>query len=159
MTASATITTVTASTDTTRRRRPVRTRPLLAVLVALMVAVGAVAAVRLSREHDPVDDALARLSEESRFDSSTEAVQSFALVYQDLVDGLPEDCSAATGRGRCLGLHQAAAWSLAFSTASGSCTQPAIQEGRIALRGYVRTADDLGRGATEAPPLPAIPSC
>ena len=121
-----------------------------------------VAAIRLSGDEDPLERAVALLSQERKFDSSREAVENFAGVYGDLVDAteaFPKDCAVENGRGRCLGLNQAAGWSLNFSPASGHCTQPAVQEGRLALLDYLRTTSALDDSTAEPPPLPPIPTC
>lgn len=127
-----------------------------------MIAVAAFAVVRLSGDDDPVEQAVAALTEESKFDSSREAVENFAGVYGHLVEAteaFPKDCDVDAGKGRCLGLNQAASWSLNFSPASGHCTQPAVQEGRLALLDYLRTTSALDDSAAEPPPLPPIPIC
>ena len=147
-------------TTTTRRRR----RRLLLVALALAALLAAVAVIvrQRSAEDDPVDEARALLQQERRFDSSRKAVQSFALVYQHRVDATkayPKDCDVEAGRGRCLGLNQAASWTLNFSPASGHCTQPAVQEGRLAMLDYVTASVALGDAASEPPPLPPIPTC
>ena len=143
-----------------------RRRSILAALaLALAVVVVAVAGTRLvADEDDPVADAIAVLADEEAFDSSEEAVVHFADTYQHLVDAaatFPKDCDVDhdRGRGRCLALNQAASWSLNVSTASGQCTQPAIQEGRLALLRYVMSAGELGDRHEEAPPLPPLPAC
>jgi hypothetical protein len=141
-----------------------RRRSILAALaLALAVVVVAIAGTRLlAEEDDPVADAIAVLADEEAFDSSEEAVVHFADTYQHLVDAaatFPKDCEVDRGRGRCLALNQAASWSLNVSTASGQCTQPAIQEGRLALLRYVSAASELGDRHEEAPPLPPLPAC
>lgn len=148
---------MTDTTATMARRR----WTLIAVVVALAIAC-AIAALQISQSDGPVERALSLLERESSFDSSEEAVQHFAVVYQDLVDAtsdLPKDCDVKAGKGRCLALNQAAAWSLSFSPASGQCTQPAIQTGRVALLQYVQRSAALDEAAAEPPVLPPIPSC
>ena len=127
-----------------------------------MIAVATFAALRLWADGDPVEDAVSLLGRETKFDSSREAVENFAEVYADLVEAteeFPKDCGVDAGRGRCLGLNQAASWSLNFSPASGHCTQPAVQEGRLALLDYLEATSALDDGAAEPPPLPPIPTC
>lgn len=126
------------------------------------VAVVAVLAFASGDDDAPADDALALLGSEARFDTSEEAVTGFASAYQLLVEEAADferDCGDDEGKARCLGLNQAAGWALAFSPASGSCTQPSIQEGRIALRDYVKRTIELADSVDEPPPLPPIPSC
>lgn len=132
------------------------------VTVGAVVALGAFIALRGSGDGDPTERAVAVLGSEARFDSSKEAVASFALVYQHLAEAterFPKDCSAPTGKGRCLALNQAAGWSLSFSPLSGHCTQPAIQRGRLALLGYLRQSRALAGEASEPPALPPFPTC
>lgn len=128
-------------------------------MVALAVGV---VALRSLDDDPPLERVEALLESESRFDTSKEAVTGFASAYELLVDAttdFPRDCDVDTGRGRCLGLNQAASWALAFSPASGQCTQPSIQEGRIALLDYVRRSVEIDDAAEEPPPLPPIPNC
>lgn len=137
-------------------------RPLLVGVVVLVLVAGGVVAFRETRRPEPVDQAVAVLQSESGFDSSKEAVASFALAYQHLADATehyPKDCVVAADRGRCLALNQAASWTLAFSPLAGGCTQPAIQTGRIAILDYVRRSTALGASVAEPPELPPIPSC
>lgn len=132
------------------------------VVVVAMVAVGAYVAMGGPGNADPVQRAISVLRSEARFDSSTEAVTSFALVYQHLADAtelFPKDCAVATGKGRCLGLNQAAGWTLGFSPLSGHCTQPAIQTGRLAILDYVERSSTLAATAAEPLALPPIPTC
>jgi hypothetical protein len=133
-----------------------------AVAVAITVVVVVALMLRARGEDPPVDRATAVLGREAAFDSSTESVQSFALVYQHLVDAtkaFPKDCDVDAGKGRCLALNQAAAWALSFSPAAGHCTQPSVQEGRLALLAYVERSQRLADDAPEPPPLPPIPTC
>ena len=138
---------------------------MVAAVIAVMLVVAVLAAYLISSrtsDDQPLDDALDLLRRETSFDSSTEAVVHFADVYQHLVDAaatFPKDCDVDAGRGRCLAINQAASWSLNFSPASGHCTQPAIQEGRIALLDYVTQANGLDDAEPEPPPLPPLPSC
>jgi hypothetical protein len=137
---------------------------VLAVAVFVLVAAAAaiVALVTADRGSDPVDDAVELLEQERKFDASRQAVESFATVYEHLVEATtayPKDCEVDRGRGRCLALNQAASWSLNVATGSGRCTQPAVQEGRLALLDYVTEASALDDAETEPPPLPSIPTC
>ena len=123
---------------------------------------GVVAARRASTEKPAAERAQTLLADESRFDSSREAVTGFAAIYELLVEAVadfPKDCDLDAGQGRCLGLNQAASWSLSFAPAAGQCTQPSIQEARIALLDYVRRSAALDDAHDEPPPLPAIPDC
>ena len=142
------------------RRRPI----LVAVAIATGVVVaGALIASRLAGNDDaPVDRAVALLGNEREFDSSREAVTSFAAVYQHLVDAtreFPKDCDVDAGKGRCLALNEAASWALNFSPATGHCTQPAIQQGRVAILEFVKASGALRDNVTAPPALPPIPSC
>ena len=140
-----------------------RRRLVAIAMLILLVGIGGVAALWMSDDDsDPVTAATSLLEQERKFDASRQAVESFAAVYQHLVDAtkeFPKDCDVETGKGRCLALNQAASWSLNVATASGQCTQPAIQESRLALLGYVRKARALDDGVTEPPALPSIPPC
>jgi hypothetical protein len=147
-----------------RPTTPATRAAIAAAIVVLVVAVAVIAtvALRRSNDDDPVERALDLLQQERKFDSSTEAVVHFADVYQHLVDAaaaFPKDCDVDHGKGRCLALNQAASWSINFSPASGHCTQPAVQEGRLAMLDYVTRAKTLAGDTTEPPPLPPIPSC
>jgi hypothetical protein len=147
------------ATRTSPRRRIVLAA---ALVILLLVAVVTVAVVTREHRDDPLDAAIGLLGRPNKFDSSTEAVVHFADVYQHLVDAagaFEKDCDVDDGKGRCLAINQAASWSLNFSPASGHCTQPAIQEGRIALLDYLTRSAALDDDATEPPPLPPIPAC
>lgn len=139
-----------------------RSRAAIIVAVAVMLAIVAVLTwSRFGDEDDPVEDAIALLSDERRFDSSREAVQAFAAVYEHLVEAttaLAKDCEASTGARRCVALNEAAAWSLGFSPASGHCTQPAVHEGRAALLAFLRATAELEDDA-QPPALPPVPAC
>ena len=140
-----------------------RRRLVAIAMLILLAGIGVVAALRMSSgDGDPVDDAIDLLGQERKFDESRQAVENFTAVYQHLVAAtktFPKDCDVDRGRGRCLALNQAASWSLNVATASGQCTQPAIQERRIALLDYVRTTSALADAEAEPPPLPAIQTC
>lgn len=130
--------------------------------VVVVLVAGAVALRARGGDPTPAERAVGLLADEARFDSSEEAVTGFASVYEVLVEAaaaFPKDCDVDAGRGRCLAINQAAGWALAFAPAAGRCTQPAIQGGRIALLGYVRTTTRLDDDADEAPPLPPVPAC
>jgi hypothetical protein len=132
------------------------------VVVVVVLAVAGVAALDHRPHRPPLDRAIDVLSDERSFDSSREAVVHFADVYQHLVDaaaGFPKDCDTSTGKARCLAVNQAASWSLNVSTASGQCTQPAIQQGRLELLRYLRETKRLGDADTDPPALPALPAC
>ena len=146
------------SGDTRARRRIAA----VAAVAAVVVATAIVALVAADRGGDPVDDAIELLQQEQKFDASRQAVESFATVYEHLVEATktyPKDCEVDPGRGRCLALNQAASWSLNIATGSGRCTQPAVQEGRLALLGYLTEASSLDGEETEPPPLPSMPTC
>lgn len=139
-------------------------RRLVAIaMLILLVGIGGVAALWMSGDdRDPITAATALLEQERKFDASRQAVESFAAVYQHLVEAtkdFPKDCDIDAGEGRCVAINQAASWSLNMATSSARCTQPAIQEARIALLDYVNEARTLDDAVTEPPSLPAIPAC
>ena len=142
---------------------PTRRRTIIIAAAAVgVLAIGGVAAFRVTRDDDPVADAISLLEQESKFDASREAVENLATVHERLVAAtrdFPKDCDIDAGMGRCLALNQAASWSLNFATASAACTQPAIQEGRVALLDYLTTTTTMADDATDPPPLPSIPNC
>lgn len=139
---------------------PIRTRLLIVAAVVAVVTVGA-ALVLQDDSHEGVSGAVRLAEDQSRFDSSAEAGDTFALMASVLMDDA-RACVAEHSREhpRCVALSEGAAYAQTVAVTAATCTGPGVFELRTRALGYLRAiarVDDAKDAAR--PPVPDIPSC
>lgn len=133
------------------------------LLIAVAVAVGTVgAALALRSEGDEgIGGAVDLAEDQSRFSSSTEAGDTFALIAGVLLDDA-RACVAERSleHPRCVALSEAAAYVQTVAVTAATCTGPGVFELRTRALEYLRAVERVGDDRDAArPPVADIPSC
>lgn len=131
-------------------------RVAVAAVAVAAVAVAAVAVgAALFTRRDGLADAVRVLSDESAFDTTTRAAQSFARV-SDMLRSEGTRCagSRSAEARRCAGTMSAAAWAQVTAFTVQRCTQTHIARARLSLRRHLLTVDRPGGDrVSDLPPL------
>jgi hypothetical protein len=131
---------------------------MAAIAVVLVAIAAGLAVARAEDGHDGVGGAVDLAEDQARFESSSEAGETFALIASLLLDdarACVDDRSDV--HPRCVALSEGAAYVQAVAVAAVRCTGPGVFELRTRTLEYLRAiegADDATR-----PPVAAIPSC
>lgn len=132
------------------------TRRLLTV--SLVVGAGALTAAVLasgSGGHSGVGDAVELAEDDSRFDSSSEAGETFALIASVMMDDARACLAERSGEEpRCVALSEGAAYVQTVAVVAATCTGPGVFEIRTRTLEYLRAIERMG---DTGPPVAALP--
>jgi hypothetical protein len=137
-----------------------RTR-IAVVAIAIAVAVAVAVAVTLIRSEDPhegLGGAVGLAEDPTRFDSSTEAGDTFAMIASVLLDDA-RACVASRSaeHPRCVALSEAAAYVQSVAVTAVTCTGPGVFELRERTLEYLRAIERSDESTR--PPVARIPVC
>jgi hypothetical protein len=134
----------------------------VAIVVALVVAVGAVLVVRARAADDGVTAARHVLQKNGRFVNGPSAGLAFADVSHLLLNDA-KSCAhkhRSTDR-RCTSRFSAAAYTSVAAFTLIGCTQPGVYEARRSVMSELDgiAVVDKAAGRVPAPPIPDVPKC
>ena len=136
---------------------PVVTRTRLLVVATILLVAAVVVGLLATRDsgHDGVGGAVDLAEDGSRFESSAEAGNTFALMASVLMDDA-RACVAdrSDEHPRCIALSEGAAYVQTVAVAAATCTGPGVFEMRTRTLEYLRAIEAM---RDSRPPLPALP--